>query len=132
MTSLSQVSDADLSRWIAEKLEPFASMMENNSAICPFSPLNCWHLVDVLRKKPEKSTTEWQPRDMVHDAAMTVMLLEKLIRNCSHLVFQHWPDGCRLDMHELSRQQIAVPAETVGRAVAEAFALAHGWSEEKG
>lgn len=126
---VSEVTNEELSRWIAEKLEaePPSCSFTLDFPRPPRSPLGYWSLMYsylTLHMMTRKAT----PRDMVNDPAMTVMLLERMIRlDCTRLVFRHWPDGCRLDLHFVDGRLIGIPAETVGRAVAEAAALTLGW-----
>ena len=64
--------------------------------------------------------------DAVNNAAMTLHVAENLVRNCTHLVLQHWPDGVRLDVHRYGSQPDRIAAEHIGGAIAEAFAKVNG------
>lgn len=125
---ISELSDSDLSRWIAEKLEIKPKEWQLDA---PYLKHIAWQYVEK----------RWEPRDMVHDPAMTVMLLEKLMRepkrDC-YLTFDHY--GELANQYELEigvtdagyaqgLRGFILHGAQLGRAVAEAFALANGWTE---
>jgi hypothetical protein len=112
MTDLSKVSDGQLSKVIAEFLEPVGTEAPK-----------CWRIYMLAIQ-----LDVWEPRNMVNDATMTVMLMEKLSN--TYIV--------RIDTLESGHVQIAYEADletgtcdwltecgSLGRAVAEAFALAN-------
>lgn len=102
---VSELSDAELSLMIAEQIEPkpteisppgvtlvgFAPESGLGSGVF-VSPVACWRRTEF--------SDSWQPRDMIGDPAMTVMLIERLLVN--------------------DRTQ-----SSLGRIVAEAYALVH-------
>lgn len=121
-----KLSDEECSRWIAEKLEP---KPVNTSVPEQPSPLGFWR--SVYHHDTYRGSTDWQPRDMVNDPAMTVMLMEKLgstgdiqiIGMGEHWQFRHL--GPAPEMEE-----IIVDAYPLGRAVCEAFMLASGYKDQ--
>lgn len=131
------MTNDDLSRIICDKLEPIDRLL--NPA---FTSID--RLIKAKYTRPEPQDRSWwvsplglhqfinglgwRHVDMVDDGNKTVFLIERMIRlNCSHMVFQTWPDGVRLDLHNLSRQPVATGAESVGRAVAEGLAKMMDW-----
>jgi len=148
---ISEVSDQDLSKWIAEKIEPtperFPNMVQLHITDPIWSAKLCWTLGCMLRddsgewiKNAEGvivGREEWQPRDMVNDPEMTVMLIEKarlsiqpeLKAATTSCVFRAgitWMNGT-VTMWNNSRT-----SERLGRAVAEAWAICNGWVEDQG
>ncbi len=127
---MTALTDKGLNLKIAESLEPRpeykASMRIDGVAQDldgQFSKLKAW--VYVIHQSGCEGCG-WMPRDFVNDPAMTVMLMEKIIREYSHIVFENWPDGCRLTCHRLGGQPEAFIAEEIGRSIAEAYARAKG------
>ena len=114
------LSDEALSRWLAEKLEPLQSVVREKNR--HRSLLGVW--------TPINGSTDWQPRDMVGDPQMTLMLMEKMINQCQVRAWKHI--GKHGDTHV--DLMFSPPrhgcAKTLGRAVAEAFALANGYHED--
>jgi len=120
-----ELTDAELSRWIAERLEP--------SCQAPSSAVTSRPAYWLVEMNPSRMTSaalnsgaqyEWQPRDLVHDPAMTVMLLEKM-KSTEKIVIcgdGHW----YITRYE-HEDFYSANSECLGRAVAEAFALANGW-----
>ena len=125
---LTERSDAELSRWIAEKLEPLNSLpfhdeysdrLERRGGCHPLGAPRCWQWQPLAKQF-------WQPRDMVNDPSMTVMLLEKLLV-LDTVSITKAPNGpCYMIASE--KPQEVKPS--LGRAIAEAYALAHGFTEE--
>ncbi len=122
MTPISDLTDDEVSRWIAEKLEP--GMNKRHPPFLHISPLQCWQ-GDVNHI--------FQPRDMIHDASMTVMLLEKLAE-----YGLRFDSETSLSFHPELKTWCAsicgitgVGRKHLGRAVAEAFMLANGYGKEK-
>ncbi len=95
--TLQELTDRDLSKWIAEKLEP---------------------------NPGDYDDADWQARDMVNDPAMTLMLLEKLMASqfSTNLLLKN--HRAVIETFELGRATYS----SLPRAVAEAFALANGWT----
>lgn len=132
---ISEVSDVDLSRWIAEKLEPKPDEHLCGGKYNPYAHRNVYECPACIFRGLQKRTFQfftfsndrfWQPRDMVHDPAMTVMLLEKMGRHTERpltvsvtTITAYW---------QVDFGGAIAGNERLGRAVAEAFALANGWS----
>ena len=125
---INDLTDGQLSRWIAEKLEPLESLPKEN--VSP-SPLGFWHRPRVFTGHTFDHS--WQPRDMVNDPAMTVMLLANRkfvslnqIEDCDEGPWEAC--FCKHAQHSIACEAFAtVMADTMQRAVAEAFALANGF-----
>ena len=118
MTTIRDLSDEDLSRWIVDGLEPLTQDKYGDAQplITALEP-QYWVWCDGI----------WQPRDMVNDAAMTVMLMERGLGSLDWVsdgTFKMWRGGFERQDH--SRIEY-ITAKSLGRAVAEAFALANGW-----
>jgi hypothetical protein len=100
---ISEVTDEDLSLWIAEKFR------ETN--------FRAWH----------------ENPNMVTDPAMTVMLLEKMAANCDEPCLFHEiresNTGWFAYVETTTWRRDEIVLKTLGRAVAEAFALASGWTD---
>ena len=132
------VSDEILSGWICKKLEPMPLHQDTLWHIETRrydSRAGYWTLHRHSGKPIEDSESwYWTSRNMVNDPAMTVMLLGKMTEP------QLWDErtseergrgdpiywGCTANMAD---EFGAVFSENLGRAVAEAFALANGWTE---
>ena len=106
MTAIRDLSDEELSRWIAKKLGGITG--------------SGYYIHPNMLYEPRH-------RDMVNDAAMTVMLLEKLLDGGKSYWLQKEDEGIMLQRVNVS---VAVFRTTVGRAVAEEFALANGFDGE--
>lgn len=122
MMDLSQKSDEELSRAIAEHIEPKPSEDFRGGTFAndvQSSPLKMWHR--WIRGMDKSLNLKWQLRiDAVKGSAMTVMLLEKL------------PPGHVIDIEDdgtvtIFRYEDVVPCGEgrLGRAVAETYAKAH-------
>lgn len=75
---LSEMSNEEKSRWIAEKLEPtpaFLLVYEDPTSY-RYSSGRMWAWSNT-----EDIAPSWQPRDFITDPAMTLMLLEKLMND---------------------------------------------------
>jgi hypothetical protein len=128
-----KLSDEELSRWICNKEEPESSLSEvvwtkTQSSSFPsranvrpgeLSPRGYWKIGPGMK---------WKRRDMVHDAQMTVMLLDSLLEGHDLKIeraspyFLHYFDGSVWS---------EVQADSLGRAIAEAWALANGFQEAR-
>lgn len=138
--TINELPDADLSRWIAEKMEPMPD----------YTPTITGAIGGLIVMTDHASVTEawmfrfgqqqgpnaycWLPRDMVNDPAMTVMLIGLL--SDRNLVIRRAEDHKEWVVYFWEdRVNNSVPiAKTIhsgnlGRAVAEGFALANGWKE---
>jgi hypothetical protein len=120
---INELSDHDLSRWIAGRFEFIIS-----------SNITCWRW----------NGEHWETRDMIHDSAMTLMLLEKLSKDWEVLLSKN-EDVWYLQLLPHSKNVVAVaPIEFVAyrtihsvatshndvqRVIAQGFALAKGWTE---
>ena len=134
------LSDAELSRWIAEKMEPLSSLPNEDdcdSADMQDFPTDCWIASFRLSLVTGMHVPGWQPRDMVNDPAMTVMLMERAGIGVEPTT--NGFDGKRQDCWQaypldFSKDPFRIYAFTgygsIGRAVMEAFALANGYHEE--
>ena len=129
--TISALSDLELSRWIAEKIEPSETLPH---VYAKLSPLAVWE----CRRQFTGHTFqfEWQPRDMVNDPAMTMLLQKILIarrdlgfHGAMTLVFDSYTiTGTWMQIAKRTGKEFA-DVEDLGRAWAEAFALANGWEE---
>ena len=132
--TMTDFSDEQLSRWIAEKLEPLSTLPNEDDcdhADMEAFPTEYWLASYRMSRVTCMHVPSWEPRDMVNDPAMTVMLLEKMPEPSLWLesnpgdAVKIW--GCSADM---STNLDNGWSDRIGRAVAESFALAHGWTEE--
>ena len=138
------LSDEALSRWIAEKIEPMPTKRPNWSHAESATKVWVSAFKGYYRKAyppnqegyPE-AWYGWKVRDMVNDPAMTVMLMERAGIGVEPTT--NGFDGKRQDCWQaypldFSKDPLRIYAFTgygsIGRAVAEAFALANGYHEE--
>ena len=136
-SAIRDLSDKELSRWIAEKLEPeperglpYWKRCEIPCSACDGTGANADRTASCRRCQGYGKVYSRCPRDMVNDAAMTVMLLERGLGSLDWVSdgdFKMWRGGFERQDH--SRIEY-VTAKTLGRAVAEAFALANGFDGE--
>ena len=168
--TIKDLSDEALSRWIAEKIEP--------NPVCLFTPVEafpkggtmggrylskekCW-FIQYGENEPHGHN---EPRDMVNDAQMTLMLMTEMKKRDMRFTIYSEPDyreATDIDAHKdainefrdygISLQwgdsncpyhkpydpedghgftDLELIADSIGRAVAEAYALAHGWKGEE-
>ena len=154
--TLATMTAAEKSRWIAEKLEPepdyrpvitstisgiqnstdrpAQTLVWKNSTDRPAQTL-AWRYVFRMESLPSREDHgEWQPRDMVNDPAMTMMLHTHLLKAGFHAVT--WPQE---DYAKTGRVKCTVAdgfgmlirtAGTWQEAVVDAFMLASGFKEE--
>lgn len=128
-----KLSDEACSRWICEKLEPLASLPKPDEFVNrkdrrhgsdPEDAPKYWKMMQRFRSTFEYG---WQPRDMVNDPAMMVMLMEKMPRprvlRDDYGAWNCWTDG-------MSAKSARGIAPTIGRAVCEAFMLASGYKDQ--
>ena len=124
MTDLSQKSDEELSRAIAEHIEPKPTWDKPGTGSMDLivSRRGAWTIPETCITPYGASDMCYrhQPHNMVKDPAMTVMLLEKL------------PPGHVIDIEDdgtvtIFRYEDVVPCGEgrLGRAVCEAYAQAH-------
>ncbi len=125
MSSISTLSDADLSLWIAAKIEPKPTKRGMYVETSAWRWL--WFSTEQVQSQgPSEvwtTTGEWVPRDMVGDPAMTLMLMTQ---QPNFICVVQSPD----EPGQFSATFFAHPSRWctgLGRAVAEAFALANGW-----
>ena len=143
---MSKTTDAELSRWIAEKLEPTPKpsayndshnfpRMNSASGLWTF-PTQLEHYESCYSRRGGRcdcdashGLREAKPRDTVNDPDMTMMLLKRLMQmervyvalQPDQIVINDYRDG-------YSRMSyIFKPLDNLGRSIAEAFALANGW-----
>jgi hypothetical protein len=136
MTDTLNCSDEQLSRLIAEHIEP-----EPSGHLCSGPPYNvcaadnpyeCPACIfrGLERQKKFKYfrfvDRTWRPVDMVNDPACTVMLLEKLIPAEGPAFRLSQTSQFWYVRGEGSSASVATRSTTLGRAVAEAYARAKG------
>jgi|SRR5581483_1383528 len=116
--TIQELSDAELSRWIAEKLglSDMAHAVVHGAGACS----RCKRFLPL----PERDCVD----DYINDPAMTVMLLEKLRPLHVQITLDMDYFGIVIGWPE-SRYWRSNSHLTASRAVAEAFALANGWTE---
>jgi hypothetical protein len=128
-----KLSDEELSRWICNKEEPESSLSEvvwtkTQSSSFPsranvrpgeLSPRGYWKIGPGMK---------WKRRDMVHDAQMTVMLLSRLALQ-QIVALDICDDGSTGILN--AQLELITEAPSLGRAVAEAWALANGFQEAR-
>lgn len=133
--TISEVSDQELSRWIAEKLEPEPEKINEHGDSRGGWWLWCYqhrlHGTEIV------DTGKWQPRNVVNDPALTVKLIEHsgfvslfLLEDGKEPCIYH-AEFCGAVSHSLDcgeNMRVASNPDP-GRAIAEAFALANGWIE---
>lgn len=127
------MTDEALSRAIAEFLEPKPSEHLcggpfNNPFAWP-NPYDCpackyRGLVQPEFKFHLWKTAKWQPRDFINDPAMTVLLLFRLLEGHDVKFERGGNPNINLSYFDDS-QWASIDAESIGRAVALAFARAH-------
>lgn len=125
-THVGQLSDEELSRWIASKIEPEATLPWDCGG---YSTLRVWRR--NKRMMEHKFEWHWTPRDMVSDPAMTVLLLEKLLKKGANIcgsgaavIGAEWPD---VVVEYGATTEQSVTSSRLGRAICEAFALANNY-----
>lgn len=127
--TVGQLTDEELSLWIANFLEPLSTLepmptgREDKEAFPDVSPLRFW----VLATRPE---WHWKPTNSVNDPACTVMLIERMLPThtmtavaLSAACFQEKETG---QMHGAGIFKHDYPFR---RAIAQCFALANGYKE---
>ena len=86
MTNLSTISDEELSRLIAAHLEPMNKLPdideENCKTVVDFG-IRCWTI-----ESRHKYDQHFEPRNMVTDPAMSMMLLEKTLYEWHDVLLQ--------------------------------------------
>ena len=134
MTAIRDLSDEELSRWIAEKLEPeperglpYWKRCEIPCSACDGTGANADRTASCRRCQGYGKVYSRCPRDMVNDAAMTVMLMEKMNEDDNKPLTLC---GTIRTMWRMDWGGFTAQSKTLGRAVAEAFALANGFDGE--
>lgn len=141
---LSEWTDAQCSRWIAERLEPFAGLPDaecEDGTVGDMSPLNCYWIDLVELQTTGFFAPAWLPCDFVGNPAMTVMLLTGFW-SCAAVssragdairVSKNHPDDdlWRVDVMTPGGMKQLASNPKLGRAVVEAFMLANGWTEKE-
>lgn len=162
------MTDDELSRWIAEKLEPLSTLPNDDDcdmADMESFPTDCWLASWRLSQVTGFHVPSWQPRDMVNDPAMTVMLLIEMKKAGMSFTIESEPDYA--DAQDIKRHGVAINeyrdfeirllwgdsncphrkqydpidghgftsfsliADSFGRLIAEAFAMANGLEGRK-
>jgi len=125
---ISDMSKAELSRWIAEKREPFLTLPEATEPILlgergrP-SPLKAWCETSDYETG---DVPYWRPRDFVDDP-LTLMLMGELLNTKKAYWLEKRDDEIIFGRVNTVR---ATPRISLGRAVAEEWALVNGFQEE--
>jgi hypothetical protein len=126
-----EISDESLSRWIAEKLEPMPNDTPDEVAVLDEWPLSNGKNWQLVSSYGEGDVLHWEPRNMVTDPAMTVMLLEKM--GTAELEPDlSYENGCWhvYTLRDVGPQFVDFSRKLkIGRAVAEAWAIANGFQE---
>ena len=126
---ISELSDQDANRWVAETLEPFVSLGMPRVIITDEpkpSPLGFWLAVEVY---DEGDIARWQPRDFVTDPAMWSMLLEQM-RDLHKIVTIQMHGMIYVTVGSETDPDARVgPTAPLGRAVVEAWMKSKGWAE---
>lgn len=125
---VSEASDAELNRFIANVFEPLGSISHQTRGI---SPLKVW----IMEQRSTGRTFEfrWQPLDFCNTGDGLKMMMEWLAEdNNEPCLFHEIRDGntgwfCYIEDIDWSRDELLF--KPIGRSVAEAFALANGWKE---
>lgn len=139
--SLHSLSGSELSRLIAEKLEPIASiplrseLWPKDAQSANMSPLGFWYLEQAWYHSADPNIAtleiaEAEPRDMVHDAQMTVLLLQQLLAIGVNLHNFDRPADSTVFLKVriyLNADSATYPIEKLGRGIAESWMLAHGY-----
>lgn len=128
-SAIQDLSDAELSRLIAEKLESLEVRGDAETYVSSWGLMKgtpCWTTAfDIADDGDTAINIHWQPRSMVNDPAMTLMLTEKMpepqvwLESSRDEAPKQW--GCWADMHD--NGATSVLANSIGRAVAEAFLM---------
>lgn len=120
---VSELSDNELSRLIAESIEP-----KPDYSRVPDNRPEMWEWREML-----EDVYGWKARDMVTDPSMTMMLME---RGKMHVMYSKWPTGLGEQMRETgwlatSGGPWQGRSDRLGRAVAEAYAVAFNLNRAK-
>ena len=120
--NIREISDEDLSQWIAEKLEPRATAKYGSK----YWRLSC-HVAEMSAPALEAgATAELLRLDMVNDPAMRSILEESLLDHGHSILVEK--DGHK--QYRCSCQHMDTGfVSSLGRALAEYFALANGWPQ---
>ncbi len=135
------MTDEELSRMIAELLEPLKSLPGDDDADeMQGFPCECWIATFRLSQVTGLHVPCWAPRDMVNNAEMTLMLMEKIPPN-SLIEILHFDENLRVRVKDGHRYKVIIQhglktigearAATLGRAVAEAFADANELAQKE-
>ena len=120
---LSEMTHEQKSRWIAEKLEPMPSKAATGGR---FSRTEYWVGTE---------DGHWQPRDMINDPAMTVILLKELLRCRDHecIISQDEIEmSWRLAAGDTGHSfMVSLIKNTLEQGVADSFMKANGFEEEE-
>jgi hypothetical protein len=95
--------------------------------------LSRWIVERIPEAKHLGGDRQWYPNDMVHDPAMTLMLLERLLSDGNYeciIASDGIEMGAELEAPHQGKQSflVSLRKNTLGRAVAEAWAIANGWT----
>lgn len=129
------LTDEQLSRWIAEKLEPKPTYSPKVTGHIGLSVMTDLSTHSVAWQWDFQSK-QWHPRDLVSNPEMTVMLMEKM-HEFGNVVIAG-DNGWGVSVYFIDENGIETwysrPSQTnnqlLGRAVAEAWALANGYHED--
>ena len=135
--TISELSDDQLNRWIAEKMEPhpffdIPPYPEEGQLLT--SNDNCWTAIN-------DGTSERVPKGFCADPELILMMMERISSNSAIEI--HIPDessfvfvkrGIRYQVEidiciDKRRAVFSGTGKTLGRAIAEAWALSRGWKE---
>lgn len=121
---ISSVSDSELSKWIAEKLDQPVGRHQRSSSLgwedaCKFCG-RIWSEIGF--------TICHLPRDMVNDPAMTVMLMEKLAEDWQ-VFLSNDGDVWDLELVPKSKNTYALSTshKQFKRVLPQGYALSQGW-----
>lgn len=125
---ISELSDQDLSRLIAEEIEPIPEVLRFSG----FSKVNCWRLAPNIQVTAPEPELEWQPRNFVTDPAMRDLLQEKLLEDGLSVTLYPYPKPVKLIQVVLCKGDVELVRldATRERLWPEAYALAHGLGEK--
>lgn len=109
-----QLTDEELSLWIATKLEP--------------KPTVPYWLESIEAWRFHYGTDAWVPQDFVNDPAMAVMLMERGKLSVQPLGDDIWMVGLVWMNGTVTMYTCVAKNSNLCRAVAESFCLANGWT----
>lgn len=127
--NISELTDEELSLWIAEKIEPKPTGDPTQCCACGRRVSHDVHsLAWTMIRDFQTDRIVWIPRYSVNNSAMIVMLLDRMLAEGYEVLMMKHKDTYAVYL-ELGLMNFPTDtAATLGRVVAESFALSNGFS----